>query len=241
MSEGYILEVENISKSFHNQVKLAPISFQVREGEVLALCGGNGAGKSTLLKIIVGMLKPTTGRILLQGETFSSLAIKKRHLFGYFPDQIRYPIHLTAREILCYLARLQDAPLYRVPEVLELVGLTSHQDERVRTFSKGMQQRLGLAQSLLTDPPLLIFDEPTNGLDPIWVHHFKQIVRQLQQNGKTILFTSHILHDVEELADRVALMNEGKLLVLGSLAELRQQDGVLMSWEDLFFHYLQST
>ncbi|KZN99567.1 ABC transporter ATP-binding protein [Pseudobacillus badius] len=204
---------EQVSKSFQKRSIIYPLSFQVAKGECLALCGSNGAGKSTIIKMMTGIYTPDSGTIRLNGVDANGRSAAFRSQFSYMPDDLSFPLALTGRESLTYFAELQNVGDSKVRELLELVGLTEHADRKVSTYSKGMHQRLSFAQSLLADAPILILDEPTNGLDPYWVHQVKEIILEKKKEGCTILFTTHILTVVEELADTLAFLQDGRLFV----------------------------
>lgn len=233
-----VVHIENVSKVFNRHHSVNNITFHINKGECFALCGGNGAGKSTIIQMLIGVLKPTSGTIQIQGQEVSS---KKgslyKSLFSFMPDAMSFSPVLTGCEVLQFFAKLQGLSQQRVDDLLALVGLEKDKHKKVRAYSKGMQQRLALAQSLLPSAPLLILDEPTNGLDPYWVFEFKKIIKAEKEKGTTILFSSHILSDVEELADRVAFMEEGKLLVVDEVANLVKEDSTL---EQVFFNLIGS-
>ncbi len=197
-----IWEGKDIFKSYRNHSALERISITFEAGECVSLCGGNGAGKSTLIQIIAGVLQPSGGSI----NRSQDLRI------GYMPDSLNFPGKVTAKEFLCFMAKLKHCGEHEVSDKLETVGLTGVAEKPISTFSKGMQQRLLLAQALLGEPPLLLLDEPSNGLDPFWIALWKQILLNCKQAGQTIIFSSHVLHDVIDLADRIILFNEGRLI-----------------------------
>lgn len=201
---------------------LCGVSFAVHPGEVFGLLGPNGAGKTTTLKILLGMLHPGAGTVRLFGRDARDVETRRR--LGYLTEQPYYYDYLTAREfldlcgVLCGLGRTERAS--RAVRLLEQVGLAADADVRLRRFSKGMLQRLGLAQALLHDPPLLILDEPMSGLDPLGRSLVRDLMFQLRQAGKTILFSSHILPDVETLCDRVAVLAAGRVVAEGRVTDL---------------------
>lgn len=176
------------------------------------LCGGNGAGKSTLIKILTGIEKATSGQI-----TFNT---KDKKRFGYMPDHMNFHAELTPAEILAYYAAFMNIKKERIKEVLEAVGLFDKRNTKVGSFSKGMVQRLNLAQTLLADVELYILDEPTTGLDPFWVIQFKKILQNLIKEGKTVILSSHIMRDVVDVSDEVVILFEGKIKTAGTLEEI---------------------
>lgn len=200
------------------------LTLEVPEGEVVGLLGPNGSGKSTTIKMILGLLRPTTGDIFVDGIGSAERAARTR--IGYLPENPRFQRFLTGSQILRYYGRLLGLPgrelAARQVELLELVGLKSAGEERVQGYSKGMTQRLAIAQSLLNRPRLLIFDEPMSGLDPVGRMEIRKLIRDIrgELRDTTIFFSTHILTDVEELCSQVALLNRGRLQARRPLAEL---------------------
>lgn len=205
---------------------LRGVCLDVNPGEVFGLLGPNGAGKTTLIKILLGIVKRTSGEASLLQHTAGSLESRQR--VGYLPENLRISKHHTARTALEYygrLSRMDHATIRsRSDELLELVGLQGRDRESVKRFSKGMGQRLGLAQALLHDPQLLILDEPTDGLDPVGRSQVRDILSELKSRGKTIFLNSHILQEVEIICDRVAILAKGEVKGTGSVEELRKLD-----------------
>lgn len=206
---------------------LKGIDLQVNEGEVFGFLGPNGSGKSTTIQILLGLQFPTRGKVTVLGSDPGSVECKKR--IGYLPeDSVFYPF-LTGREMLSLCARLSHVSKndrdQRVEELLEMVGLTAAADREIGDYSKGMQRRIGVAQALVHDPDLVILDEPTNGLDPIGVRQVKDWIRGLKKRGKTILITSHLLADVEEVCDRVSILYGGKVQSEGAVKEILEHQG----------------
>lgn len=199
-------------------------SLSVSEGETFGLLGPNGAGKTTLLKILLGIVRPTRGRGTLLGRPIGDRAVRQR--IGYLPENAYLYDRLTAWEFLAYMASLFELSRretrVRIPEMLELVGidLAIARKKQLRQYSKGMLQRIAMAQALINDPELVFLDEPMSGLDPLGRYQFRQIIQTLRERGKTIFFNSHILGDVEQICDRVALLARGEILCSGSLDEL---------------------
>lgn len=228
-----IISLLEVSKVFRLGVwkkKLAVdnLSLAVPKGKVMGLLGPNGSGKSTTIKMILGFLQPSRGEILVSGRL--STDKNARSLIGYLPENPRFQKFLTANEIMRYyggLMGLSGVPLRsRITELLERVGLSKAQSERVQGFSKGMTQRLAIAQSLINHPSLLIFDEPMSGLDPLGRMEIRSLIAQIHQDmpDTTIFFSTHILADVEELCDSVALLRKGRLATHCSVHELISQD-----------------
>lgn len=212
------------------------VSFEVRHGEIFGLLGPNGSGKSTTIKIILGLLKQTSGRVAIFGKSPSDVAIKKK--IGYLPEESYLYPFLNARETLEYYAKLfQLDPRTRksrIDALLDMVGLTGVQFRQVREYSKGMQRRIGLAQALINDPDLLILDEPTTGLDPIGTRQVKDLILELGRRKKTIILSSHLLADVEDCVDRMVILYGGKIREEGTCDEiLTAEDRSLIETEPL--------
>jgi ABC-2 type transport system ATP-binding protein len=194
----------------------------INEHEVFGLLGPNGSGKSTIIKLILGLLKPTSGRVVVFGKSPTDVAMKKR--IGYLPEESYLYPFLNARETLDYYGKLfgldSKTRHKRIDELLEMVGLEHAQFRPVREYSKGMQRRIGIAQALINDPDLLILDEPTTGLDPIGTRQVKDLILELGRRGKTIILSSHLLTDVEDVVDRMAILYGGKIRGEGTCDEL---------------------
>lgn len=198
------------------------VDLQVRSGEIFGLLGPNGSGKSTTIKMLLGLLQPTGGRIAILGKRPKDVEIK-RHI-GYLPEESYLYRFLSGRETLEFYGRLfrleRRVMRERIDMLLEMVGLEAVQDRCVGEYSKGMQRRIGLAQALINDPKLLILDEPTSGMDPVGARQIKDLITLLASRGKTVLLCSHLLADVEDLCDRVAIMYGGRVRVEGPCREL---------------------
>ncbi|MDR0534391.1 MAG: ABC transporter ATP-binding protein [Verrucomicrobiales bacterium] len=203
------------------------LDMQVRRGEVFGLLGPNGSGKSTTMKLILGLIRPTSGMIKVFGEPSGSLASRRQ--LGFLPENPYFPGFLSAREVLNYYGKLVDLCgkqlRERVEELIELVGLPLAADRALKTYSKGMLQRIGLAQALLHDPDLLLLDEPTAGVDPIGSRQIRDLILALKKRGKTIIFSSHLLEQVQEVSDRVIILHRGKKMQEGTLDELLSVQG----------------
>ncbi|TMB98443.1 MAG: ABC transporter ATP-binding protein [Chloroflexi bacterium] len=212
----------DLSKRFGSTVALAGLSMTVPRGEIFGFLGPNGAGKTTSVKLLLGLLKPTSGEAWLLGETIGDLKTRKR--IGYLPELFRYQGWLDAREVLalhCELAPLERSTWKEeITKALATVGLTDRADDRVSTFSKGMQQRLGLAAALLGRPELVFLDEPTSALDPVGRHDVREIIRGLSARGTAVFLNSHLLSEVEQVCDRVAVVDRGRVIASGTMDEL---------------------
>ncbi|MCC6141787.1 MAG: ABC transporter ATP-binding protein [Nitrospira sp.] len=201
------------------------LSLDVRRGEVFGFLGPNGAGKTTTIKMLMGLIYPTSGQATIFGHPVGDPAAKAK--LGFLPESPYFYDYLTSREFLNFyghLFGLWGAALNkRVDELLELVGMTHARDLQLRKFSKGMLQRVGIAQALINDPELVVLDEPMSGLDPIGRKEVRDLIFRLKESGKTVMFSSHILHDAELLCDRVAMIMKGRLVACGQVSELIQQ------------------
>jgi ABC-2 type transport system ATP-binding protein len=198
------------------------LNLEVAEGQVYGLLGPNGSGKSTTIKIILGLLDATVGDVRVFGVP--SNRVEARRNVGYLPEAPYFYRYLSGRELVRFYARICGVPKAtlkaRVDEVIAWVGLSGAADRRVGTYSKGMLQRIGLAQALVHDPKLVVLDEPTAGVDPVGSAEMCELIRKLKQQGKTVLITSHLLAQIEDVCDRVAILDRGRLIVEGSLDEL---------------------
>ena len=220
-----IVDIDHVTKRIGNQVIVNAIKLKVLPGEVTAICGANGAGKSTLLRMLAGIIHPTDGTIRINGLTWRENRGLYANQLGYMPDDYRFTNRLTARETLSFWAKLKNVPQQRVDEVLDEVGLLDTGKKPVASFSKGMRQRILFAQALLSHPPLIVLDEPTNGLDPYWMESFVTLIRKVKNNGHTVVFSTHQLPIAEAIGDRVVFMNQGSIVLDESVAQLRQRGG----------------
>jgi ABC-2 type transport system ATP-binding protein len=201
---------------------LKPLSFSVAEGEIFGFLGPNGAGKTTTLKLLMGLVFPTAGSAEILGYSITDPRVKAR--IGFLPEQPYFYDYLTARELLEYYAQLSGVEAKsraaRVEQVLHRVGLHNSGAVQLRKFSKGMLQRVGIAQAILHEPKVLFFDEPMSGLDPMGRREVRDLMEELQHEGKTVFFSTHILSDAESLCDRVAIIHQGELRGVGAVADL---------------------
>jgi ABC-2 type transport system ATP-binding protein len=225
------LQTYELSKSYRSgfwlnqkNPSLKQVNLTVYQGETFGLLGQNGAGKTTLLKTLLGIVRPTAGRATILGHSIGDRAVKQR--IGYLPENPYFYDYLTGWEILQYTADLFQIPKSvqrrRIPDLLELVGLAEFAAKRkqLRQYSKGMLQRVGMAQALINDPELVFLDEPMSGLDPLGRYQLREIIVSLKRQGKTIFFNSHVLSDVEKICDRVALLAKGDVIAIGSMQDL---------------------
>ena len=216
------VEIRHIVKRFGKVDAVRDVSLTLGEGETIALVGHNGAGKTTLMKLMLGLIRPTSGTIRVLGDDPAAGEFAARRRLGYLPENVSFNTALTGQETLAFYARLKRQNKRTVGSLLERVGLTHAADRRVGTYSKGMRQRLGLAQALLGEPRILLLDEPTTGLDPALRQTFYDIVEELRARGATVLLSSHALTELEERAGRVVIMNRGLKVADGTLDELRR-------------------
>ncbi len=216
------IEVQGLRKEFGEKIAIADLTLRVERGEVFGFLGPNGAGKTTAVKMLLGLIHPTAGKGQLLGAPLNDP--RRRASIGFLPEHFRFHDWLTATEFLTLHGSLYHMPRdvhdRRVPELLELVGLSPHAGKRLRTFSKGMLQRIGLAQALLNEPELVILDEPTSGLDPVGRRLVRDIIREQRDQGTTVFLNSHLLSEVEITCDRVAFIKQGEILRTSQLQTL---------------------
>jgi ABC-2 type transport system ATP-binding protein len=222
LSDQTAIRIASVSKRYGDTLAVDDVSLSVAHGEVFGFLGPNGAGKSTLVKMILGLTHPTAGQIEVLDQPVGSLAARAE--VGYLPETFRFHDWLTASELLNFHARLarvtSDVRAERVRDLLELVGLKDREGDRLSTFSKGMMQRVGLAQALVGEPRLVILDEPTSALDPIGRRDVRDRIRELGEQGVTVFLNSHLLSEVEQVCDRVAIIDHGSIVAEGKLDEL---------------------
>jgi len=222
-----VIDLAGVSKDYGAVSALHDLTLRVQQGEVLGLLGHNGAGKTTTIKLILGVIEPSAGRVEVLGRSPTAKAARSlRMQWGYLPESVSFYEQLSGAEVLDYFARLKRVPVSERKELLDRVGLAEVAGRRVKTYSKGMRQRLGLAQALLGRPRLLFLDEPTVGLDPIAVRDFFAMLDQLRRQGTTVILSSHVLPGIEQHIDRVAIMRAGTLAALGTMDELRAEAGL---------------
>ena len=218
---GATVRIRDVTKRFGKVEAVHGASFDLQAGETVALVGHNGAGKTTLIKLMLGLIRPTSGSIEVLGDNPAAGEFSGRRNLGYLPENVSFNSGLTGRETLSFYARLKRRPASEVAPLLERVGLTDAADRRVGAYSKGMRQRLGLAQALLGTPRVLLLDEPTTGLDPALRQSFYKAIEALREHGATVLLSSHALTELGERAGRVIIMNRGVKVADGSLDQLR--------------------
>lgn len=219
----YMITTKHLTKKYKNFVSVNNVSLHIRKGSIYGFLGPNGAGKSTTMKMLLGLTAPTKGSFSIDGKHFPEDRMDILKEIGSFIEAPSFYANLTGRENLDVIRRILRLPKESVEDALELVGLTEFGDRLAKKYSLGMKQRLGLAGALLGRPPILILDEPTNGLDPSGIHEIRELVKSLPGlYDCTILISSHMLSEIELMADDIGILNHGRLLFEGSLDELRQ-------------------
>ncbi|MCX6151915.1 MAG: ABC transporter ATP-binding protein [Ignavibacteriales bacterium] len=225
------VQTDNLTKIYYSSFKrknvqaLSSLNLTVDSGMIFGFLGPNGAGKTTLVKILLGITHPTSGSAKILGEDIKNYKVKKR--IGYLPENHRYPFYLTGEGVLKFFGKLSgvdDKNLNKkVDQLLDLVNLGKWKKTKIKNYSKGMMQRLGLAQAVINDPELIFLDEPTDGVDPIGRKEIRDLLLDLKSQGKTIFLNSHLLSEVELITDRVAILNKGILLREGTVKELTEK------------------
>lgn len=215
-----MIRVQSVTKKYGEFVAVDDVSFDCRPGRVTGFLGPNGAGKTTAMRVMTGLTPATSGSVLIGGHLYRDIPNPGRHV-GVLLDASAQHAGRTGREVLVLGARLMGLPLSRVDEMLEMVSLTpAEAKRRVRDYSLGMRQRLGLAHAMLGDPSVLILDEPANGLDPAGIRWMRGLLRDYSERGGTVLLSSHLLHEVEQIADDMVLIGEGRILAVGDKRSL---------------------
>jgi ABC-2 type transport system ATP-binding protein len=223
------VHTQDLAKRYGKTVALSGLTMSVRRAEVFGFLGPNGAGKTTAVKLLVGLALPSAGQGWVLGAPIGDLQTRRR--LGYLPELFRYQGWMKAREVLglhCELSGMARFEWKKEIEVaLEMVGLTDRADDKVEGFSKGMQQRLGLGVALLGRPDLVLLDEPTSALDPVGRHDVREIIRQLKARGTAVFLNSHLLTEVEQICDRLAVVDHGRVIATGTMAQILGQDGAV--------------
>jgi ABC-2 type transport system ATP-binding protein len=225
-----VLATNTLVKRYGRIEALKGVSLSVERGEIFGLLGQNGAGKTTLIKILLGITRPTNGTALLLDQPVGTASVRRR--VGYLPEDHHFPEYNTGASLLDFYGALLELPRRerrrRIPEVLEMVGLKARMHYKVRTYSKGMKQRLGIAQSLLHEPEIIFLDEPTDGVDPVGRKHIRDMMQTLKKEGKTLFINSHLLGEVELVCDHVAILQRGLVIRQGDIATLTRQKGLFV-------------
>ena len=240
-----LIQTQDLVKRFGEKMAVDQVTFQVAAGEVFGFLGPNGAGKTTTIKMIVGLLQPTSGSVEVAGFDIQEQPLQAKAVCGYLPDTPNlYPKH-TARELLRFVGDLyeinQEQVERRSQELLRLFELTDAADDPIDTYSHGMQQKTALASALIHDPQVLVMDEPTVGLDPRSARLIKDILRQLAERGAAIFLSTHILEIAERMSDRIGIIDDGKLIAVGTMQELRGIGKGETSLEDIFLNLTGGT
>ncbi|MGV8923433.1 MAG: ABC transporter ATP-binding protein [Thermomonas sp.] len=218
-----IAQWSGVTRRYRNVVAVQDVSLELHPGEATALVGHNGAGKTTLIKLLLGLIRPDQGTVRVSGvDPAGAQGAEARRTLGFLPENVAFHGAMTGTELMSFYARLKRHSPKRNTELLSLVGIAHAADRRVSTYSKGMRQRLGIAQALIGEPRLLLFDEPTSGLDPASRLDVFNTIDTLRGSGATVLVSTHALAEVENRVDRVAVMHRGQLLAAGTVSELRK-------------------
>ena len=217
-----IIETQNLTKSYAEFTAVSQLNLHVPKGTVYGFLGPNGAGKSTTMKMLLGLTKPTGGSFMIDGKRYPENRVEILKEVGSFIEAPAFYGNLTGEENLDIVRKILNLPKSTVTEALEIVGLTQHRKKLAKKYSLGMKQRLGLASALIGKPPILILDEPTNGLDPVGIHEIRTLIRSLpQQFACTVFVSSHLLSEIELMADNIGILNHGHLIFEGTLDNLK--------------------
>ncbi len=217
-----MIETKNLKKTYGDFTAVEGINLHIKKGSVYGFLGPNGAGKSTTMKMFLGLTKPTAGTFVIDGKKYPKNRMEILKEVGSFIEAPAFYGNLTGEENLDIVRKILGLPKYSVEEALDLVGLTQYKGRLARKYSLGMKQRLGLASALIGKPPILILDEPTNGLDPVGIHEIRTLIRSLPKKFNcTVLVSSHLLSEIELMAEDIGILNHGRLLFEGTLEELK--------------------
>uniref|UniRef100_A0A2A4Z3D3 ABC transporter ATP-binding protein n=1 Tax=OCS116 cluster bacterium TaxID=2030921 RepID=A0A2A4Z3D3_9PROT len=221
------IQLDNITKQYGDHFAVRDIDLAIAQGECLALVGHNGAGKTTLIKLVLGLMQPTNGQLSIMGSSPQHANFNKlRKNIGFLPEQVLFQTNMTGREVLTFYSKLKNADLNQIDGLFERVDLLKAADDKIATYSKGMRQRLGLAQALIGHPKILILDEPTSGLDPLSRQTVYSIINEEKHAGATVFISSHALTELDDRIDRVAIMNQGALVAIDTIDGLRRDIGL---------------
>ena len=218
-----VLEVRNLRKSYKDVLAVNSISFNVKKGEIFGFLGPNGAGKTTTIRVLLGYLRPNAGEAFIFGKNIKDNIVDIRKNVGYIPGELALYEHLTGKQFLDYFSSLRNTDLPLLDNLLEIFELPL--DKKIKTYSKGMKQKMGIIQAFMDDPDLVIMDEPTLGLDPLLQQKFYKFLREEKKKGRTMFFSSHILSEVDKICDRVAVIRDGDLVALESIENLKDKRG----------------
>ncbi|MBU3171968.1 ABC transporter ATP-binding protein [Clostridium estertheticum] len=235
--DKYVLKIDNLSKKYKNIKVVDNINLNVKEGSIYGFLGPNGAGKSTTIRMILGLIKATSGTVKLFGDDIQENRMQILKRIGAIVESPSYYGHLSAYDNLKIWAELKGVNSNKIVEVLKLLNLSEAKNKKINNFSLGMKQRLGIAQALIGDPDFLILDEPTNGLDPMGIREIRNLLISLaKDHNKTIFISSHILSEMELIVDDVGIINKGKLLYEGSLSKLKSEHKSCLNLEEIFIN-----
>ena len=228
MTDTMIIRTEDLTKAYGTKTAVNHLGLEIRRGEIFGLLGPNGAGKTTTILMLLGLTEPTQGRALIDGYDCTRQSMQVKRITGYMPDNVGFYSDMTGRENLRFTARLNGIPEKEIDplidRLIEKVGMTDAADQKTGTYSKGMRQRLGIADVLIKDPEVIIMDEPTAGLDPEGMREFLSLIKQLSvEDGKTVLVSSHQLYQIQQICDRVGIFVDGNLIACGGIGELGSQ------------------
>jgi len=237
-----LIETRNLVKKYGDKLAVNDVSFEVNGGEIFGFLGPNGAGKTTTIKVIVGLLQPTSGTVKVDGYDIQAQPLQAKSASGYVPDTPNLYAKLTGRELLRFVGDLynveREQVARRIDELLRILDLTAAGDDTIDSYSHGMQQKASLAAALMHDPKVLVLDEPTVGLDPKSARLIKDILRQMAERGSAVFLSTHILEIAERMCDRIGIINQGHLIAVGTMDELRGLDKTAetgeTSLEDIF-------
>jgi ABC-2 type transport system ATP-binding protein len=228
-----VIQTENLTKSYGSRIAVNHLNLTVEPKQIHGFLGPNGAGKTTTIKMLVGLLRPDSGSLKILGMNAAGDKPKIRERIGYMPELPKFPKHLTGEELLDVYGRMYNIPKEarrkQIPELLKMVGLEGRGRDRIGKYSKGMQQRIGIAQALLNDPELVILDEPSIGLDPVGMVEVRDMVKGIVKGGQTVFFSSHLLAEVQQICDHVTIINFGNMLFTGTLEEVSSKAGASRS------------
>jgi Cu-processing system ATP-binding protein len=233
-----MIQVRGLSKQFGRTQAVDSVTFDVPDGSIFCLLGPNGSGKTTTLKMLAGLVRPTAGSIVINGHTVIGDAIEAKREVSYLPQRVVFPESLNAREILHYFAKLRNLGLKKADASLDKSGLVDVALRPVGEFSGGMMQRLGLAVITMPDAPILLLDEPTASLDPEGVVNFRNFILEQKQQGKTVIFSTHLLSEAERLADLVAIYIGGRMVTLQESVRLKSESSAFETMEEFYLHYV---
>jgi len=227
-TDEVVVKTENLTKKFGNLVAVNELNLKIHRGEIFGFLGPNGSGKTTTIGMLIGLIRPTAGRIEIFGQDIMESLTTILPRIGVVMEKPGLYPYLSGSDNLLVLARVSGGVNHkRIGEVLELVGLTSRADDKFQTYSMGMKQRLAIAAALLSDPEFIILDEPTNGLDPSGMKEVRELIKSLGNQGKTMFLNSHLLHEVEQVCDHLAIVKQGKVIAQGETSHLLRRGGAL--------------